>query len=41
MEGSKVNSTYWTEKDLEKIKRYCELDVDSVMEVLNSVSVDE
>lgn len=41
MEGSKVNSAYWGEKDLEKIKRYCELDVDSVMKVLNSVSIDE
>jgi len=41
MEGSKVNSTYWIEKDLEKIKRYCELDVDSVIEVLNSVSIEE
>jgi DNA polymerase elongation subunit (family B) len=41
MEGSKVNSTYWIEKDLEKIKRYCELDVDSVIEVLSSVSIDE
>jgi DNA polymerase elongation subunit (family B) len=41
MEGSKVNSTYWIEKDLEKIKRYCELDVDSVIEVLRSVSIDE
>jgi DNA polymerase elongation subunit (family B) len=41
MEGSKVNSTYWKEKDLDKIKRYCELDVNSVMEVLDSVSIDE
>jgi DNA polymerase elongation subunit (family B) len=41
MEGSKVNSTYWEEKDLEKIKNYCELDVDSVINILLSVSVDE
>jgi hypothetical protein len=40
MEGAKVNSTYWTEKDLDKIKKYCELDVDSVIEVLASVSVE-
>lgn len=41
MEGSKVNFTYWGEKDLEKIKKYCELDVNSVIEVLNEVSVGE
>ena len=40
MEGAKVNYTYWTEKDLDKIKKYCELDVDSVIEVLDSVSVE-
>jgi DNA polymerase elongation subunit (family B) len=40
MEGSKVNRVYWEEKDLEKIKNYCELDVDSVMKVLESVSVE-
>jgi len=40
MEGAKVNYTYWTEKDLDKIKRYCELDVDSVIEVLSAVSVE-
>jgi DNA polymerase elongation subunit (family B) len=40
MEGAKVNYTYWTEKDLDKIKKYCELDVDSVIEVLASVSVE-
>ena len=39
MEGAKVNYSYWTEKDLDKIKRYCELDVDSVIEVLSAVSV--
>jgi len=41
MEGSKVNSTYWDEKDLDKIRRYCELDVDSVIEILSSVSFDQ
>lgn len=41
MEGSKVNSTYWNEKDLDKIKKYCELDVDTVIQVLNSVSLEE
>jgi predicted PolB exonuclease-like 3'-5' exonuclease len=40
MEGSKVNQTYWEEKDLEKIKKYCELDVDSVIKVLDSVSLE-
>lgn len=40
MEGAKVNYTYWIEKDLDKIKKYCELDVDSVIEVLASVSVE-
>ena len=40
MEGSKVNSSYWNDRDLEKIKKYCELDVDTVIEVLASVSVD-
>ena len=40
MEGAKVNYSYWTEKDLDKIKRYCELDVDSVIEVLSAVSVE-
>jgi hypothetical protein len=40
MEGSKVNSTYWNDRDLEKIKKYCELDVDTVIEVLASVSID-
>lgn len=40
MEGAKVNSTYWGERDLDKIKRYCELDVNSVIDILESVSVE-
>ena len=40
LEGSKVNSFYWDEKDLETIKRYCEADVDSVIESLISISVE-
>lgn len=40
LEGSKVNSFYWEEKDLETIKRYCEADVDSVIESLISISIE-
>jgi DNA polymerase elongation subunit (family B) len=41
MEGAKVNSSYWNERDLEKIKRYCELDVDSVIETIKSISIED
>ena len=37
MDGSKVASTFWDEKDLEKIKKYCEADVRTVMSVLEKI----
>jgi len=37
MDGSKVNDSYWNKKDHESIKIYCELDVDTVMSVMESL----
>lgn len=37
MDGSKVNDAYWIEKDYENIKKYCEMDVSTVMEVMLKV----
>jgi 3'-5' exonuclease len=34
MDGSEVHHTYWKEKDLEKIERYCNKDVITVMQIL-------
>jgi len=34
LDGSKVNSTYWDQGDLEKIKTYCEADVRTVMSIM-------
>ena len=38
IDGSQVHSTFWEEKDQERIKEYCERDVITVMDVLNKVS---
>ena len=37
LDGSKVNSTYWIEKDYEKIATYCESDVKTVMVVMEKI----
>jgi hypothetical protein len=37
MDGSKVNDSFWIDKDYENIKTYCELDVSTVMEVMLKV----
>jgi hypothetical protein len=37
IDGSKVNDSFWIDKDYEKIKTYCELDVSTVMEVMLKV----
>jgi predicted PolB exonuclease-like 3'-5' exonuclease len=34
MDGSKVNDSFWIDKDYDGIKKYCELDVSTVMEVM-------
>jgi hypothetical protein len=38
IDGSQVHSTYWDDKDHERIKEYCEKDVITVMDVLKRVS---
>lgn len=38
IDGSQVHSTFWDEKDHERIKEYCEKDVVTVMDVLEKVS---
>lgn len=40
MDGSLVNSTFWIEKDYDKIARYCEMDVSTVMRIIKSLSFD-
>lgn len=37
LDGSKVNATYWTDGDYEKISTYCEADVKTVMEVMEKI----
>jgi predicted PolB exonuclease-like 3'-5' exonuclease len=37
LDGSKVNHTYWVEKDYDKISTYCEADVKTVMDVMEKV----
>jgi DNA polymerase elongation subunit (family B) len=39
IEGSKVHGVFWKEKSLERIKDYCERDVDTVIKVLTKISV--
>lgn len=38
MDGSKVSEAYWNDRDFEKIKEYCERDVQTVIDVLNKVA---
>ena len=38
IDGSQVHKTFWGERDYEKIKIYCEKDVETVMNVLGKVS---
>jgi DNA polymerase elongation subunit (family B) len=38
IDGSQVHNTFWEERDLEKIKEYCERDVITVMDVLEKAS---
>jgi len=38
IDGSQVHNTFWQEKDYEKIKIYCEKDVETVINVLNKIS---
>ena len=40
MDGSKVNDSFWIDKDYVTIKTYCELDVSTVMEVMLKVCFD-
>jgi predicted PolB exonuclease-like 3'-5' exonuclease len=40
MDGSKVNDSFWIDKDYVTIKNYCELDVSTVMEVMLKVCFD-
>lgn len=37
MDGSKVCNTFWIERDYDKIKKYCESDVKTVMDIMESV----
>jgi predicted transcriptional regulator len=39
IEGSKVHGVFWKEKSLERIKDYCERDVDTVIKVLTKISI--
>lgn len=39
MDGSKVSEAYWSDRDFEKIKEYCERDVQTVIDVLNKVAM--
>lgn len=34
LDGSKVNSTFWQERDFDKIQTYCEADVRTVMSIM-------
>lgn len=38
MDGSMVHARYWSDVDLETIKEYCELDVKTVMQVMEKMS---
>lgn len=38
IDGSQVHSTFWVEKDFERIKVYCEKDVETVIQVLLTAS---
>jgi hypothetical protein len=38
IDGSQVHFTFWEEKDIEKIKIYCEKDVETVIKVLLTAS---
>jgi hypothetical protein len=38
IDGSQVSKTYWIESDYERIKTYCEKDVETVMNVLVKAS---
>ena len=37
MNGSMVNDYFWNKKDYDSIKEYCEMDVDTVMKVMEKV----
>lgn len=39
IEGSKVHGVFWGEKSFERIKDYCERDVDTVIKVLTKISI--
>jgi 3'-5' exonuclease len=39
MDGSKVSEAYWVNRDFEKIKEYCERDVQTVIDVLDKVAI--
>ena len=38
IDGSQVHATFWEEKDYERIKIYCEKDVETVIQVLLTAS---
>jgi hypothetical protein len=38
IDGSQVNKTYWDDQDIERIKTYCEKDVETVINVLLKTS---
>lgn len=38
IDGSQVNKTYWEDQDIERIKTYCEKDVETVINVLLKTS---
>ena len=41
MDGSKVNDAFWIDKDYEGIKKYCEMDVNTVMDVMLNICFEE
>jgi predicted PolB exonuclease-like 3'-5' exonuclease len=41
MDGSMVHAKFWSDPDLESIKNYCELDVKTVMQVMDKICFTE
>lgn len=41
MDGSKVNDSFWIDKDYDGIKKYCEMDVNTVMEVMLKICFED
>jgi hypothetical protein len=39
IKGSDVSRVFWIDKDFDKIREYCERDVETVMLIMNKISV--